>query len=41
MSRVYIGMGTCGLASGAEQVKEAVSKWVNEKQAGYVVLTRR
>ena len=34
MSRVYIGMGTCGLASGAEQVKEAVRKWVNEKRAG-------
>jgi NADH:ubiquinone oxidoreductase subunit F (NADH-binding)/(2Fe-2S) ferredoxin/Pyruvate/2-oxoacid:ferredoxin oxidoreductase delta subunit len=33
MNRIYIGMGTCGLASGAEQVKDAVVKWVDEKKA--------
>jgi NADH:ubiquinone oxidoreductase subunit F (NADH-binding)/(2Fe-2S) ferredoxin len=27
MSRVFIGMGTCGLATGAGQVKAAVEKW--------------
>jgi NADH:ubiquinone oxidoreductase subunit F (NADH-binding)/Pyruvate/2-oxoacid:ferredoxin oxidoreductase delta subunit/(2Fe-2S) ferredoxin len=27
MSRVYIGMGTCGLATGADQVKVAVEQW--------------
>lgn len=27
MSTVYIGMGTCGLATGAAQVKTAVEKW--------------
>ena len=27
MSRVFIGMGTCGLATGAAQVKTAVEKW--------------
>jgi NADH:ubiquinone oxidoreductase subunit F (NADH-binding)/(2Fe-2S) ferredoxin/Pyruvate/2-oxoacid:ferredoxin oxidoreductase delta subunit len=27
MSRVFIGMGTCGLATGAGQVKTAVEKW--------------
>ncbi len=27
MSTVYIGMGTCGLATGATQVKAAVEKW--------------
>jgi len=27
MSRVFIGMGTCGLATGAAQVKAAVEKW--------------
>ena len=27
MSRVYIGMGTCGLATGAAEVKTAVEKW--------------
>jgi (2Fe-2S) ferredoxin len=33
MNRIYIGMGTCGLASGAEQVKDAVARWVDEKKA--------
>jgi len=27
MSRVFIGMGTCGLATGAGQVRTAVEKW--------------
>jgi NADH:ubiquinone oxidoreductase subunit F (NADH-binding)/(2Fe-2S) ferredoxin len=27
MSRIFIGMGTCGLATGAGQVKTAVEKW--------------
>ena len=27
MSRVFIGMGTCGLATGAAQVKASVEKW--------------
>ncbi|OHD69685.1 MAG: NADH dehydrogenase [Spirochaetes bacterium RBG_13_68_11] len=27
MSRVFIGMGTCGIATGAGQVKAAVDKW--------------
>ena len=27
MSRVFIGMGTCGLATGAGEVKTAVEKW--------------
>jgi NADH:ubiquinone oxidoreductase subunit F (NADH-binding)/(2Fe-2S) ferredoxin/Pyruvate/2-oxoacid:ferredoxin oxidoreductase delta subunit len=27
MSKVFIGMGTCGLATGAGQVKTAVEKW--------------
>jgi NADH:ubiquinone oxidoreductase subunit F (NADH-binding)/(2Fe-2S) ferredoxin/Pyruvate/2-oxoacid:ferredoxin oxidoreductase delta subunit len=27
MSKVFIGMGTCGLATGAGQVKNAVEKW--------------
>jgi NADH:ubiquinone oxidoreductase subunit F (NADH-binding)/Pyruvate/2-oxoacid:ferredoxin oxidoreductase delta subunit/(2Fe-2S) ferredoxin len=27
MSRVYIGMGTCGLATGADKVKVAVEQW--------------
>ena len=27
MSRVFIGMGTCGLATGAAQVRTAVEKW--------------
>jgi NADH:ubiquinone oxidoreductase subunit F (NADH-binding)/Pyruvate/2-oxoacid:ferredoxin oxidoreductase delta subunit/(2Fe-2S) ferredoxin len=27
MSRVFIGMGTCGLATGAGQVKASVEKW--------------
>ncbi|HVP20133.1 MAG TPA: NADH-ubiquinone oxidoreductase-F iron-sulfur binding region domain-containing protein [Spirochaetia bacterium] len=27
MSRVFIGMGTCGLATGAGQVRAAVEKW--------------
>ncbi len=27
MSRVFIGMGTCGLATGAGQVRSAVEKW--------------
>ncbi len=31
MGKVIIGMGTCGLASGADKVKEAVSKWVTAK----------
>ena len=33
MNRIFIGMGTCGLASGAEQVKDAVVKWIDEKKA--------
>ena len=27
MNKVFIGMGTCGLATGAGQVKTAVEKW--------------
>ncbi len=27
MSKVFIGMGTCGLATGAGEVKTAVEKW--------------
>lgn len=30
MSEVYIGMGTCGLATGAEKVYEAVNAWGEE-----------
>ena len=30
-SRVLIGMGTCGLATGADLVKAAVEKWYSEK----------
>ena len=29
MSKVFIGMGTCGLATGAGQVKTAVEKWAS------------
>jgi len=29
MSKVFIGMGTCGLATGAGQVKNAVEKWAS------------
>ena len=27
MSRIFIGMGTCGLATGAAEVRTAVEKW--------------
>ncbi len=30
-SRIYIGMGTCGLATGADLVKAAVEEWFSEK----------
>ncbi len=33
MSKVIIGMGTCGLASGADKVREAVTKWAETKKA--------
>ena len=29
MSKVFIGMGTCGLATGAGEVKTAVEKWAS------------
>ena len=32
MSKVYIGMGTCGLATGAGKVKEAVEKWADSRK---------
>jgi len=31
MNKVILGMGTCGLASGAEEVKNAIGKWASEK----------
>ena len=31
MNKVILGMGTCGLASGAEEVKNALEKWASEK----------
>jgi NADH:ubiquinone oxidoreductase subunit F (NADH-binding)/(2Fe-2S) ferredoxin/Pyruvate/2-oxoacid:ferredoxin oxidoreductase delta subunit len=33
MSKVFIGMGTCGLATGAGQVKTAVEKWAAARAA--------
>ena len=32
MSRVLIGMGTCGLASGADKVKDTVEKWASARR---------
>jgi NADH:ubiquinone oxidoreductase subunit F (NADH-binding)/Pyruvate/2-oxoacid:ferredoxin oxidoreductase delta subunit/(2Fe-2S) ferredoxin len=32
MKRVFIGMGTCGLAAGAETVKKSVEAWSAEKR---------
>ena len=31
MNKVYIGMGTCGLATGAGKVREAVEKWAESR----------
>ncbi|MBN2050296.1 MAG: hypothetical protein JW760_07625, partial [Spirochaetales bacterium] len=31
MSKVYIGMGTCGLATGAGKVREAVELWAKSR----------
>jgi NADH:ubiquinone oxidoreductase subunit F (NADH-binding)/(2Fe-2S) ferredoxin len=33
MNKVYIGMGTCGLATGAAEVKTAVEKWAAARAA--------
>ena len=33
MSKVFIGMGTCGLATGAAEVKTAVEKWAAARTA--------
>ncbi len=33
MNKVIVGMGTCGLASGADKVKEAVAKWAEAQRA--------
>ena len=35
MSRVFIGMGTCGLATGAGEVKTAVEKWAAARGRGH------
>jgi NADH:ubiquinone oxidoreductase subunit F (NADH-binding)/(2Fe-2S) ferredoxin/Pyruvate/2-oxoacid:ferredoxin oxidoreductase delta subunit len=33
MSKIYIGMGTCGLATGAAEVRTAVEKWAAARSA--------
>jgi hypothetical protein len=31
MNKIYIGMGTCGLAVGAAKVKDAVGRWAEAR----------
>jgi NADH:ubiquinone oxidoreductase subunit F (NADH-binding)/(2Fe-2S) ferredoxin/Pyruvate/2-oxoacid:ferredoxin oxidoreductase delta subunit len=38
MSTVYIGMGTCGLATGADEVKTAVEKWAAARAVSVTII---
>jgi NADH:ubiquinone oxidoreductase subunit F (NADH-binding)/(2Fe-2S) ferredoxin/Pyruvate/2-oxoacid:ferredoxin oxidoreductase delta subunit len=38
MSKVYIGMGTCGLATGAAEVRTAVEKWAAARAAAVEII---